>query len=242
MLQFIRTNVLRAYSEKFISQSFADIMQIMENEDFQRLPLPKDYDIWARDIKDDSILKMYSEKQHLFRNLSIYKPVSAAGNQDANRTASQQMPQGLLSIANPFKKIQFLDHQASSPAFLQEKEKYEHFESSKLEIRWTDKLQILYHNFQGIIEILKQNQVSQQNKLNFKNLKKLELMQRSSNLANVKIQFLLDHFDNKDEYAADDIFENNHDRQDGQNSESDYDCDDLDEEDSSIHNDLIQKL
>ena len=78
MLNYIKTEICQPYCERFMSQQFSDLKQMLENEDFQRLPLPKDFDL-SKELTE--MLKVYPEREKSQKYLEVYK--EGCNNSDA---------------------------------------------------------------------------------------------------------------------------------------------------------------
>lgn len=86
------------YSAKFVAQQQSNIKQMLENEDFQRLPLPANYSIHKEML--DSI-NMYPDQDEMRKNVGVFAPQESGGVSGANILAQ-------FSNINPFLKLKFV--------------------------------------------------------------------------------------------------------------------------------------
>ena len=100
-LSFLKNQIIYQYCDKFMSQQFIDLRSMLENEDFTRLPLPKDYDMW-RD-REESIIKLYCQSEFMFRNLEVYRSV-----QPLRKSSNSVGYLAQMAMSNPIRKLKFL--------------------------------------------------------------------------------------------------------------------------------------
>jgi len=103
------------------------LQQILENEDFQRLPLPKDYDLLGGDTSassgsspasdnEGSLLKKYFNTNENLRGLEHFGSFLNVFSNNKNQNSAENFQEGILAqmaVSNPFKRVQFLSNQSS---------------------------------------------------------------------------------------------------------------------------------
>jgi hypothetical protein len=75
-LLFVQNGLCAKYTAKFVAQQQSNIKQMLENEDFQRLPLPPNYSIHKEML--DSI-HMYPDQDEMRKNIGVFAPQESGG-------------------------------------------------------------------------------------------------------------------------------------------------------------------
>ena len=119
MVQFFQNSICQKAWERFEGIQRADLQQILENEEFHRLPLPKDYDLLGGDASassgsspspdsEGSLLKRYFSINDNLRGLERFGSFLDVFSNNANQNSAERFQEGILAqmaVANPFKRV-----------------------------------------------------------------------------------------------------------------------------------------